>query len=56
MTVIAESAANAEIDALNTQFGSLREEALYRARGKYDKQAAYMQAGATLLGGASKIA
>lgn len=47
--VLAESAANAEIDALNTRFSAAREETLQRAKGRFDKQAAYLRAGTTLL-------
>jgi hypothetical protein len=55
LMVLAESAANAEIDALNTKYSGQMESSLYRARGANDRRAAYWNAGTSLLTGASRI-
>jgi hypothetical protein len=55
LMVLAESAANAEIDALNTRYSGQMESSLYRARGANDRRAAYWNAGTSLLTGASRI-
>lgn len=55
LLVLAESAANAEIDALNAQYTGQRQAALYRAGGQNAKSQARTMAGATLLSSASKI-
>jgi hypothetical protein len=54
--VLAESAANAEIDALNTRFSTGREMGLQRMRGQEARRAAYWSAGTSLLTGLSRIA
>ncbi|CAB4140174.1 hypothetical protein UFOVP669_12 [uncultured Caudovirales phage] len=56
LLVLADSAANAEIDALNTRFTGLRQAALYRAEGANARKASYLRAGASLLSDASKAA
>lgn len=55
LLVLAESAANAEIDALNAQYTGQRQAALYRAGGANAKAQGRVMAGASLLSGASKI-
>lgn len=55
LLVLAESAANAEIDALNAQYTGQRQAALYRAGGANAKAQGRAMAGTTLLSGASKI-
>jgi hypothetical protein len=55
LLVLAESAANAEIDALNTRFAGEREAGLYRAQGKNAMKAAKFRAGAQLLSGFGRI-
>jgi hypothetical protein len=55
LMVLAESAANAEIDALNTRYTGQMESSMYRARGANDRRAAYWNAGTSLLTGASRI-
>ena len=54
LAVLSESAANAEIDALNTRYSGQREASLYEARGRNAKTAGYMRAGTSLLSGAGK--
>lgn len=54
LAVLSESAANAEIDALNTRYSGQREAALYEARGRNARTAGYMRAGTSLLTGASR--
>ena len=54
LAVLSESAANAEIDALNTRYSGQREAALYEARGKNARTAGYMRAGTSLLSSAGK--
>ena len=54
LMVLAESAANAEIDALNTRYAGERESALYSARGKNARTAGYLRAGTSLLSSAGK--
>lgn len=54
LAVLSESAANAEIDALNTRYGGQREAALYSARGQNARTAGYMRAGTSLLSSAGK--
>ena len=55
LMVLAESAANAEIDALNTRFSTGRQMELERMRGTQARRAAYWSAGTSLLAGASRI-
>lgn len=55
LLAIAESAANAEIDALNAQWGGRMEAGLYRAQGRSAKQAGYIGAGTSLLAGTARI-
>lgn len=54
LAVLSESAANAEIDALNTRYSGQRESALYSARGQNARTAGYMRAGTSLLSSAGK--
>jgi len=54
LAVLSESAANAEIDALNTRYSGQREAALYESRGRNAKTAGYMRAGTSLLSSAGK--
>jgi hypothetical protein len=54
LMVLAESAANAEIDALNTRYSGQREAALHTARGKNAQTAGYLRAGTSLLSSAGK--
>ena len=54
LAVLSESAANAEIDALNTRYSGQREAALYEARGRNAKTAGYMRAGTSLLSSAGR--
>lgn len=55
LLVLAESAANAEIDALNAQYTGQRQAALYRAGGANARSQARTMAGASLLSSMSKI-
>lgn len=55
LMVMAESAANAELDALNTRITGQRESTLYRMRGSNAATASRWQAGTSLLTGLSKI-
>jgi hypothetical protein len=55
LMVLAESAANAEIDALNTRQTGQRQADLYRAQGTNARRQGYLTAGASLLTSASKI-
>jgi len=54
LAVLSESAANAEIDALNTRYSGQREASLYEARGRNARTAGYMRAGTSLLSSAGK--
>lgn len=54
LLVLAESAANAEIDALNTRFGSTLQQSLYGMQGRNAKRAGTIGAGASLLTGYGK--
>ena len=54
LAVLSESAANAEIDALNTRYSGQREAALYASRGRNAKTAGYMRAGTSLLSSAGR--
>ena len=54
LAVLSESAANAEIDALNTQYSGQREAALYESRGRNARTAGYLRAGTSLLTGAGR--
>ena len=54
LAVLSESAANAEIDALNIRYSGQREAALYEARGRNAKTAGYMRAGTSLLSSAGR--
>ena len=54
LMVLSESAANAEIDALNTRYSGQREGALYDSRARNARTAGYMRAGTSLLTGASR--
>lgn len=53
--VLAESAANAEIDALNARWTTQRQAAITEFEGQAAKQAARLQAGATLISGAARF-
>lgn len=55
LLVLAESAANAEIDALNAQYTGQRQAALYRAGGANARSQARVTAGASLLSSATKL-
>jgi hypothetical protein len=55
LMVLAESAANAEIDALNTRFTAGREATLSTMRGQEGRRAAYWSAGTSLLTGLSRV-
>lgn len=55
LLVLAESAANAEIDALNTRFTSQREQGVYRASASNALRQGRAQAGASLLSGFGRI-
>ena len=55
LMVLAESAANAEIDALNATYTGQRQAALYRAGGANARSQSRTMAGTTLLSGMSKI-
>lgn len=52
LMVLAESAANAEIDALNAQWSGKTQSIAYRAQGQQARTASYFQAGTSLLTGA----
>ena len=54
LAVLSESAANAEIDALNTRYSGQREAALYESRGRNARTAGYVRAGTSLLTGAGR--
>ena len=54
LAVLSESAANAEIDSLNTRYSGQREAALYESRGRNAKTAGYMRAGTSLLSSAGR--
>ena len=54
LAVLSESAANAEIDALNTRYSGQRESALYSVRGQNARIAGYLRAGTSLLSSAGK--
>jgi hypothetical protein len=54
LAVLSESAANAEIDALNTRYSGQREGALYDSRARNARTAGYLRAGTSLLTGASR--
>jgi hypothetical protein len=54
LAVLSESAANAEIDALNTRYSGQREAALYESRGRNARTAGYLRAGTSLLSSAGK--
>lgn len=53
--VLAESAANAEIDALNARWTSQRQEAITRFEGESIQKAKRLQATGTLISGAAKL-
>jgi hypothetical protein len=55
LMVLAESAANAEIDALNARYTAGRQATLSTMRGQEGRRAAYLSAGTSLLTGASRI-
>lgn len=55
LLVLAESAANAEIDALNTRYTGQRQADIYRAQGANARKQGNITAGASLLTAASKI-
>jgi len=55
LMVLAESAANAEIDALNARYTAGRAATLSTMRGQADRRAAFTQAGTSLLAGASRF-
>lgn len=52
--VLSESAANAEIDAMNTLFSGSREATLQMMQGKAARTAGYIRAGTSLLKGAEQ--
>ncbi len=56
LLVLAESAANAEIDALNTRFTASRQADVYRAGGANARTQGNIMAGTSLLQGAGKFA
>jgi hypothetical protein len=56
LMVLAESAANAEIDALNATYTGARQAALYRAGGANAKSQGRVAAGTALLNNAARIA
>lgn len=56
LMVLAESAANAEIDILNTQYTADRQSSLYRAQGVNARKQGNLMAGASLLSSIGKIA
>ena len=55
LMVLAESASNAEIDALNTRRTGIVESNIYTARGRNASTAGNLRAGASLLSGMSRI-
>jgi hypothetical protein len=55
LLVMAESAANAEVDALNARWTGDARASMYHAQGKADRRQASLNAGTSLLVGASKI-
>ena len=55
LLVLAESAANAEIDALNTRYTGERQATLYRTQGANARKTSYIQAGTSLLQSAGKF-
>lgn len=55
LMVLAESASNAEIDALNTRRTGIIESGLYTAQGKNARRAGNLRAGTSLLSGMSRI-
>jgi len=55
LMVLAESAANAEIDALNTRMTGQRQSNLYRTQGVSARRQGYVQAGTSLLSSAGKF-
>lgn len=56
LAVLAESAANAEIDALNTRYTGMREQALYGASARNARTMGNLRAGTSLLSGFGKFA
>lgn len=56
LMVLADSAANAEIDALNTRYGGQAQAGLYRAGGANAARAGNIRAGTSLLSGFGRIA
>lgn len=55
LAVLAESAANAEIDALNTRTTGQSQASLYRASGANARRQGNLMAGTSLLSGAGKL-
>lgn len=55
LMVLAESAANAEIDALNTRYSGVAESNLQMSRAKNARTAGNLRAGTSLLSGMSRI-
>lgn len=55
LTVLADSAAAAEADALNTELTGARQSSIYRAQGANARMQGRIGAGATLLSGFGKI-
>lgn len=55
LMVLAESAANAEIDALNTRYTGIAESNLYSSRAKNARSAGNIRAGTSLLSGMGRI-
>ena len=56
LMVLAESAANAEIDALNARWSGGTQANLYRMEGRQAQRAGYIRAGTSLLTAASRFA
>lgn len=56
LMVLADSAAEAEIDALNTRWGANTQSNIYRATGRNARKASTARAGASLLTGFGQIA
>ena len=55
LLAIAESAANAEIDALNSQWAGRMEAGLYKAQARSARQAGMIGAGTSLLSGTARL-
>jgi hypothetical protein len=55
LLALAESAANAEIDALNARWTGAQESELYRRRAESSRQEGFLRAGSSLLGGFGRL-